>query len=373
MQRRVERLHRVEVRGLEHVKSAVERGGLLITPNHFAYADPYLLFEASDQIGRPFYYMTAWQVFGTSGLVKQHVLRRHGCFSVDREGADLRAFRQAVEILQDGRHPLVIFPEGEMYHVGDHVTPFRQGPAAIALSASKRASRPVACVPCALKYYYLGDPTPALMRLMEDLERALLWRPRPDLPLERRVYRMAEALLSNKEIEYLGHTRAGPLPQRIDALADEVLRRIEERHGVETAARSPTSATDRNAVPDRVKVLRQRTLEELEGLSSDNLHRRQCEQDLDDLFFAIQLYCYPGDYVAERPSVDRIADTLDKFEEDVLGVPIAKPRAARGAVVSFGEPVMIEPAAKKGAATELTALLERRVQELLDGIAVPSR
>jgi len=39
---------------------------------------------------------------------------------------------------------------------------------------------------------------------------------------------------------------------------------------------------------------------------------------MDDLFFVIQLYSYPGDYVAERPVIERIAETLDKFEEDVL-------------------------------------------------------
>src|SRR5688500_17660102 len=127
LQRRVEKLHRVELRGLEHLQAAVDGGGgVLVTPNHYAYADPYLLFEASDRVDRPFYFMTAWQVFGTSPWVKQEVLRRHGCFSVDREGTDLRAFRQAVEILQEGRNPLVVFPEGEMYHSGDRVTPFRE-------------------------------------------------------------------------------------------------------------------------------------------------------------------------------------------------------------------------------------------------------
>ena len=44
---------------------------------------------------------------------------------------------------------------------------------------------------------------------------------------------------------------------------------------------------------------------------------------MEDLFFVIQLYSYPGDYVAEKPSIERIAETLDKFEEDVLRVRVS--------------------------------------------------
>ena len=43
------------------------------------------------------------------------------------------AFRQAVEILQSRPNPLVIFPEGEVYHLNQRITPFREGPAAMAL------------------------------------------------------------------------------------------------------------------------------------------------------------------------------------------------------------------------------------------------
>jgi 1-acyl-sn-glycerol-3-phosphate acyltransferase len=363
LQRWQHELHAVEVRGLEHLRSALQFGqGVLITPNHFTYADPFLLSTASDQLGCPFFFMTAWQVFATSGWLKRLVLRQHGCFSVDRDGADLRAFRQAVTILQGRPHPLVIFPEGEMYHVGERIMPFHEGPAAMALAAAKKGTRPVLCLPCALKYYYLEDPMAALLRLMDRLEEALFWRPAPQLPLEQRIYRLAEGALALKEVEYLGSTAAGALPQRLGSLADHVLRGMEDRYGVPR----------REKPPHRVKALRQAALQKLEGLRDSDCDRQQLLRDLDDLFFVVQLFSYPGDYVAERPTIERMAETLDKFEEDILGVPIAKPRGKRAAIVVFGEAVPVQPGAHTNeAAAALTHILEQRVQSLLDGIVVP--
>src|SRR5438105_2641492 len=80
------KLRRVEVRGADHLRAALAAGhGVLITPNHFSYADPFVLQEASDQLRVPFYFMTAWQVFAAVGPLRRLVLRQHGCFSVDRE------------------------------------------------------------------------------------------------------------------------------------------------------------------------------------------------------------------------------------------------------------------------------------------------
>ena len=193
------------------------------------------------QIGVPLYLMTAWQVFSMKSALTRQVLRWHGCFSVDREAADMRAFRQAVEVLERRREPLVVFPEGEVYHCNGRVRPFREGAAAIALSAAKRDKRPVVCVPCALWYEYLDDPTEELKGIMNDLEREVLWRPRTDLPLHERIYRFAEVCLVIKELEFLGRACEGPLPGRILNLADKILRNIEARRGL-----PPRWATCRN-------------------------------------------------------------------------------------------------------------------------------
>jgi hypothetical protein len=266
-----------------------------------------------------------------------------------------------VEILQDKTHPLVIFPEGEMYHLNDRITPFREGPAAIALAAAKRAKRPIVCVPCGLKYYYLDNPTPDLIRLMDRLERGVYWRPRPDLPLVQRIYRLAEAALALKEIEYLGQTAAGPLPERIAGLGDHILKRLEQGYGLAASA---------STVPERVKALRQHALKQLETHPADDHGRQRYLDDLDDVFLVVQTYAYPGNYLAEQPSVERIAETLDKLEEDILGVPLATLRGSRAAVVTFGEPIPVEAGDRKAGPGALTQLLEQRVQSLLDATII---
>ncbi len=353
------RLVEVEVRGLERVQKAVSQGsGVLITPNHCSHADAFALYGAADALGIPLYVMVAWQVFARSNWFRQLALRQHGCFSVDREGTDVNAIRQARDVLVSGTCPLVIFPEGEVYHVNDRVMLFREGPAGIALMAAKKAARPVVCVPCAIKYRYLEDPTPELIRLMARLEQALFWRPRPDLSLPQRIYHLAEGMLALKEIEILGATQAGRLPERIRSLIEFALCRIEGRYGLD-----PRDA----AIPERVKSVRRTAIDRLGNLPPDDPARDQFLEDLDDVLLVVQGFSYPGNYVAEQPSIERIAETLDKFEEDVLSASTATVRGTRKVIVTFDAPIVIDPAReKKGATALLTKLLEQRVQTLLD-------
>jgi len=111
--RRELKLVAAEFRGIERLRALVEQGaGVLITPNHAGHPDPFLLCDVADEVGRPFHFMTAWQVFAMQGRIAQRAMQWYGCFSVDREGTDLQALKQAIGILSKGANPLVIFPEG---------------------------------------------------------------------------------------------------------------------------------------------------------------------------------------------------------------------------------------------------------------------
>ena len=360
MQIQKHRLVEIEVRGLEHVRQALDDGcGVLITPNHASHADPFAVYDVAERLRMPFYVMIAWQNFVRDGALRAWILRQHGGFSVDREGNDLSAFRQAVDVLRSRPNPLVVFPEGDVYHINDRILPFREGPAAIALSAARRADRPVVIVPCAIKYRYLDDPTPELVEVMGRLEESIHWRPRTDLTLPQRIYHLAEGALSLKEIEFYGHSSSGPLPERIRNLIDFILSWLEDRYTLDAG-----HAT----VPERVKLLRQQAIRRLVESPEGSPERRQCEEDITDLFLAVQLFSYPGDYVAEDPSIERIAETIDKLEEDVLGVKTATIRGSRKATVTLGEPIPVPSGRRERlSATELTRLLEARVQGLLNG------
>ena len=358
-QRKVQRLVEVEVRGLESVREACAKGsGILITPNHASHADCFALYAASDQLGLPFYVMVAWQVFQRGNALHRLGLRHHGCFSIDREGTDMNAMRAARGILESAPYPLVIFPEGEVYHLNDRVTPFREGPAALALLAAKKGARPIVCIPCAMKYTYVQDPTCELLELMDRLERALLWRPRPDLKLPQRIYHLAEGLLGLKEVEYLGKTLSGPLPERIRTFIEFVLGRLELKCGL---------VRDGGSIPERIKIARKYLIDQLQEMPADAPARREFEDGLDDVFLVVQAFSYPGNYVSEQPTIERIAETLDKFEEDLLGVKTSTIRGTRKVTVTFGRPIAVaEQGGTKTAAGDLTRMLEHHVQTLLD-------
>lgn len=354
-----ERILDIRIEGLEHVRWAMDRGhGVLITPNHPGHGDCYLLWEALEKLRTRVYVMTAWQVFEMAKPMERMLYRQHGCFSVNREGNDLQAFKQAVQILQTTSYPFIIFPEGEVYHLNDRLTPFREGTASIALAAVKRGKRPVSIIPCALRYQYLQDPSPELHEVMDELEERLYWRPRRDLTLSERIYRVAEGILRLKELEYLGHPAEGTLPERTRALADEILARLEARYEILRA---------HGTTPERVKEVRHQAIERRRALPPDDPTHEQIDNDLDDLFFVVQLFSYPGDYVSERPTIERMAETVDKFEEDFLDRPTANVRGTRRGRVTFGAPITVTEGGHKATARQLTLQMEACVQRMLDG------
>ncbi|TWT50666.1 Acyltransferase [Rubripirellula amarantea] len=349
----------IHVSGQHHVREALDRGdGVMIMPNHASHADPYMIYAAADKIDTPLYIMATWHVFHDKSKLTQWLLRKHGCFSVDREANDIGAFRIATDLLRQQPEPLVIFPEGEIYHCNDRVTPFREGAAAIAVAAARKATRPIVCVPCAIRYEYLDDPTESLVETMGQLEEAIFWRRQTHRPLDERIYRFAEALLAVKELEYYNETKSGRLPERIRALGDYILDQVEARHGLTDAGKS---------IPERVKAARKTIIEKLDADELDEPAETTLRDDLEDLFLVVQSFSYPGDYVVDKPSLERLAETIDKFEEDVLKHSTATIKAARRATIQFGAAISVSNDRKdKTQTTTLTTKVETAVQAMLE-------
>jgi hypothetical protein len=79
-----------------------------------------------------------------------------------------------------------------------------------------------------------------------------------------------------------------------------------------------------------------------------------------------QSFSDPGDYVVDHPTTDRMAETIDKFEEDVLRKTTATIKAERRVKVHFGEPVEVSSDRKvKSQSSTITSTIEQRVQEML--------
>jgi 1-acyl-sn-glycerol-3-phosphate acyltransferase len=357
----------VDVQGSEHVKPLFGRGdGVLIAPNHPDRADPGTLFEVSHQLGQPFAYLAGYQLF--RGMAR-FLLPRIGVFPIDREGVDLRAFKAGVEVLVKARHPLVIFPEGEIYFTCDRLTPIREGAVSFATTAAKRLAnqgKTVWIVPTAVKYRFLDscDPTPALVEVIDQLESRFTWWPRSDRSLVERLYMYAEGMLALKELEFHGEARPGPIKDRIANLRDSILDRLEDKHVGKRRV---------DTVPVRIKELRRVCLEPLTDSSTPPERVAELRRDLNDIFVALQLFSYRGDYVREEPTLERIAETLFKFEQDTLGSSAAKPKGQRRAIVRFGEPIDVGKrlaalGKSRAASSQITDELEERIQGLLDDV-----
>ena len=349
----------IEVEGANIVQERLKNGeGVMIMPNHSSHADPYVIYSAADQVGTALHVMATWHVFDDKSWLARWLLTKHGCFSVDREANDIGAFRLATSILQEKPEPLVIFPEGEIYHCNGRVTPFREGAAAIAVAAARKSKRPITCIPCAIRYSYVDDPTPSLLATMSELESSIFWRPKTTEPLDKRIYDFADVLLMVKELEYLKTTQSGRLPDRIASLREHILTNVEQRNEIESSSKS---------IPERVKAARKTIMEKELAGESGTEQANQLNHDMEDLFLVVQSFSYPGDYVDDHPSIDRMAETIDKFEEDVLKKTTADIKAERRVKVSFGEPVEVSSDRKvKSQTTTITTAIEQRVQQMLD-------
>lgn len=363
------RLGDIEVAGAEAIAPLLARGdGIVICPNHSDRADGLLMLELLQRLGHPCCGMAAYQIFAGSGGIRYWLFPRLGVFPVDREGADLSAFRAAGQILTDGETPLLLFPEGEVYHTADRLTPLRDGVAMLAFRAAKTLAergRTVRIVPVGIKYRFdeAHDPLPAFRALLGRVESKFTWRPQHDTPVLDRIYRVAEAGQTLKELEYHGEPRPGPLPDRIATLRAHLLESVAQRRGTKRV-----DGTD----PERIKELRRACLAILTDPAAPPDQKTIARRDLGDLFVAAQTFSYPGDYVRSSPTIERVAETLMKFDEDFLGTPVARPLGPRRAVVRYGEPIdvrgLTEGKKLREALEILTGELARRIQGELDAI-----
>jgi hypothetical protein len=79
---------------------------------------------------------------------------------------------------------------------------------------------------------------------------------------------------------------------------------------------------------------------------------------LDEVHLVVQLYSYPATTLRPSRPVERMAETIEKFEEDVYD-DYAPPKGKRRAAVTFGEPIDLKSFTAAGtkaraAAGELT-------------------
>jgi 1-acyl-sn-glycerol-3-phosphate acyltransferase len=319
-----------------------------------------VLGALAKQVGQPFYFMSSWHLF-KQGRLQTWLIRRMGAFSVYREGLDKAALTTAVEILERAERPLVLFPEGIVSRNNDRLGPLQEGVSFIARSAARKrakASPPgrVVVHPVALNYFFRGDLKASVEPALAEIEARLSWAPQRQLSLTERIYKVGHALLSLKEIEYLGQAQEGSFEVRILRLIDHLLVPLEKEW---LGGRREANVTA------RVKRLRAAILPDLAAGELPEEERERRWRQLADLYLAQQLFFYPPDYVRSRPTPERILETVERFEEDLTDTArIYRPRTAH---IEVGPALEVSPDHDRGSPIDpLLHGLEEQLKSILE-------
>jgi len=356
-----------EVRGIELLRDSLAAGhAVLITPNHPRTADPVAMGLVARAANCHLYAMASWHLF-QHGWLRTQVIRLMGAFSVNREGVDRQAINEAIDLLAQGKRPLVIFPEGATSRTADYLHALLDGVAFIARAAAKKRSKQnppgkVVVHPIAVKYLYRGNLAKAADEVLTSIEHRLSWQPQRQLALLARVAKVGLGLLSLKEIEYFGQTQTGTLAERLQKLTDRLLRPLEERWlGI---------AQEGLTVP-RVRTLRTKILPEMVAGKIDTTERQRRWRDLADLYLAQQLSSYPPEYLTTRPSVDRVLETIEKFEEDLTDH--SRVHGKMKVILQIGPAIEVSSERDRKAAMDpLMVLIQQSLQGMMDQLALES-
>jgi 1-acyl-sn-glycerol-3-phosphate acyltransferase len=312
--------------GLDHLRQSLRDGaGILLTPNHCRWPDPLVMGMLGVAVNEYFYYLVSYHLFKLS-RVMGWVMNRIGGYSILREGTDREALRTSARILAGAERPLVLFPEGTWFRQNDRLGLLQEGTALITRQAVRMSTRPLRVHPVGIKYWMLDDPRLLLRRRLAKLETRLGWRPQEDLDLVPRIEKLGGALLAIKEIEHFGQAQPATLDERIRGLVESLVAGREKFYLGRVFEGPPL---------ERVRRLRQWLVRRLGEADIDPVEKTRALQSLDQLLFCENLRAHSMAYLRDRPSRERLVETLQRIEETVWDeedVPVGP----MGAVVAVG-------------------------------------
>ena len=346
------------VEGQEKIREAQKAGhGILITPNHPHPADPLTLFHLSQATGSLFYVMASWHLF-MEGALQRFLIRTMGAFSIYREGIDRSSLLFAMEVLESGDRPLVIFPEGAVTRTNDLLSPLMDGVSTIARGAARKRAKSdggkVLLFPLALRYRLEAPVEEAIEPALQEMEERLSWKPQNRLPMLERVRKVARALLGLKEIEFLGEVQSGDLFERSARLIDHLLHPLEEEW---------LSAPQSGDVVKRGKDLRTAILKGMVSGEIDDEERDRRWRQFRALELAQKISLYPRGYLSEDAPADRFLETVERLEEDFTGK--ARRYSPRSVTLTVCDPLEVSAEKDTPDSVPLMDQLEERLEETL--------
>ncbi len=358
-------VHSVTTRHIERLKASLAAGkSIMLAPNHCRLSDPMVLGVMALEAHTYLFAMASWHLFKESAF-QTFMIRALGAFSVLREGNDRKALETAIDILVDGKRPLIMFPEGAITKHNDIINEMMEGPSFMARQAAKRlkkmgSSREVVVHPVAIRYSFDADVEKAVAPVLDELEARLSWQPQHQLPMIKRIGKLGDAFLSLKEVEYLGVAQSGNPYDRAEHFIEAVLERVE---------RDWQQKDTSGGVVARVKRLRTVILPDMVAKKVTPEERERRWHDLAALYYAQQISHYPRDYILpEKNLPERVIETVERLEEDFTDK--SHKFEPFHAVVEIGEAIPVGPDRDRAAEGDpVMEEVHRQLQTMMNGLA----
>jgi 1-acyl-sn-glycerol-3-phosphate acyltransferase len=352
----------------------------LLLPNHPSETEPLVMGWLARRLRQPFYYVATHELFyGWQGWFIRHI----GAFSILRKRPDRRSLRMSQRILAEMDRKLVIFPEGETHMENDRILPLNQGAIQIgfwSLERLEKLGKPVSLpiLPVVIRYRYVGDPRPALLRGLRRLEQDLGLPSDPSDALADRVRRVGLAVLAGVEQEYgIGPSRGGAPEASVDDRIAALYQLIAARVSGVLHVSPPTTPS----VHLGMRAMFNATFDYLDVLAAGrtryqrHLHKRRvtaARACLNDLW-RVQNFMVISEKRLAPTTAEQLGEALWRLEREVRGRPRTRP--LREAIVRLGEPLELAehlPAYRsyrKATLVRCTEEVEERLRGLLGSLA----
>ncbi len=300
--------------------------------NHSDRNDPTAAFSLSTAVGHPFYFLSARELFDMDGGARGLVMQRCGAYSVKRgQPEDFESKEKTISLIVEGRHPLVMFPEGDVTGRDDEILPLkvdglRNILKAQSILAALEIPRTVHLLPVAIYYEAQDDSILDLQNCLARMERRLEMVAR-EYALQPRITRVLAEVISHLESYYSIHDmKDSSLQYRLQNICRRASLAIaqyaqlidinpnEEEHDLLYSVRS--------GLRGRASLDHTYGCGFCDKLNADRLQKgKSCETELDLLQ---QLLIIASTLDERRFSLDQAWRLIDRLEQIVFGKTTAK-------------------------------------------------
>ena len=316
---------------------AIDDKRIVYLPNHPTLDDGIILFMLSARLGQLFHYIVAKEVF--KGLMGKF-LQLIGAYSIKRGLGDRASISQTLELLQQPKSRVVIFPEGGCSYQNDTVMSFRPGAIQLPFSAMNQLAKKegdipdLYLVPISLKYRYTKQMNEVIEKSLSQLEEALNIQTN-NTEFYPRLRTIAEKVLNNIEQEYgvtTESTAKDNWNQRIDQLKDLILHECEQKLDLPPKAH----------IPLRERVYKIQSIIDYSDRELTQKHEQIYETLYRSAFRLLNFDAIYDGYVAKKPSPERFLDTLTILEREVFQIDHPSIKGRRKAFISIGDPINLK-------------------------------